>query len=207
MPDLEHEWAGLWERIGAKGEYVGGVYTILYGRYSEPHRKFHNLQHIEHCLEEYMPVRRFLDYPDELEFALWFHDIVYDTNAKDNEERSAEMAYDVAIGAGMSERFANRVYSLVMVTKHSSLPEVKDEQFMADIDLSGMGRLEEEYDKVERAIREEYKEIPDGVFKPGRSAILRRFLGRPHIYSTGFFRQKYEEQARRNMERAIVNLR
>jgi predicted metal-dependent HD superfamily phosphohydrolase len=39
-----------------------------------------------------------------------------------------------------------------------------------------------------------------------RAKILKSFLARPQIYSTQFFRDKYEAQARFNLVRSIAQL-
>src|SRR5690242_14027091 len=59
-------------------------------RYSEPHRRYHTLAHVEELLAL---LRDFeLQDRDSVEAAVWFHDAIYDTRATDNEARSAELA-------------------------------------------------------------------------------------------------------------------
>ena len=94
-----------------------------------------------------------------------------------------------------------------MATKHSESPTDPDVQLLVDIDLSILGQSEEKFDEYELQVRKEYEWVSEGAFVTGRSAILKSFLNRPTIYSTQFFRNKYEAQARRNIDRSLSRLR
>ena len=75
-----------------------------------------------------------------------------------------------------------------------------------DIDLSILGQSEDRFDTYERQVREEYEWVTEDAFVAGRLAILKLFLERPTIYSTPFFRTRYEAQARRNLNRSLAQL-
>jgi len=47
--------------------------------------------------------------------------------------------------------------------------------------------------------------VDDDAFRKGRSAILQRFLDRPAIYATPAMRSRYEEPARQNLRRSLLN--
>lgn len=81
----------LWKYIRVQGD-AEGVYADLVARYTKPHRAYHTPAHIEHCLEELKQVRHLVANPDAVEMALWYHDAIYDTRAKDNKEKSAKLA-------------------------------------------------------------------------------------------------------------------
>jgi len=49
--------------------------------------------------------------------------------------------------------------------------------------------------------------LPDAVFGAQRAEILQGFLGRARIFATDWFRDKYEQQARRNLQASISKLR
>ena len=68
------------------------TFTQLIPIYSSPDRAYHNLAHIQACLSEFEAVRSLASNPTAMQTAIWFHDVIYDTHAHDNEERSADFA-------------------------------------------------------------------------------------------------------------------
>lgn len=202
---MKQQWFALWERIDAKGD-ASIVLDDLAARYREPHRHYHALPHIDHCLTELKQARKLILNHNAVEMAIWFHDAIYDTKAKDNEGKSAELAKTVLENAGLSEEFTKQAVNLILATKHIAPPADPDAKLIADIDLSSLGIADEAFDENGRQIREEYKEVPEELFMAGRSAFLDALLKRKTIYYTQFFFEKYEAQARKNLIRAITQL-
>jgi len=145
----EGAWLALWKRIGARGD-AGAVYRDLIARYAEAERAYHTLAHIENCLGELSCVPDAALDRDALRFALWFHDAIYDTQAHDNEERSAALAAQVAGAAKLAAPFGERVTGLIMATKHAASPAALNDQVMVDIDLAILGKVQSEFDEYER---------------------------------------------------------
>jgi predicted metal-dependent HD superfamily phosphohydrolase len=175
--------------------------------YSEKHRHYHTVEHIDHCLHELDREIALASEPAEVEFALWFHDAVYNPHRSDNEEKSAELACALMQRhLGASERIA-RVHAHIMATRHEAPATTPDSQLVVDIDLSILGASEEAYARFEENVRKEYRWVPSIIFRRKRAEILLSFLDRPNIYSTQPFRSRYEAQARRNLESAIAALR
>lgn len=195
----------LWRRIGASGE-PAPVFKLLQTHFSEKHRAYHNLKHINDCLDEFEVVRGRCDDADSVEFALWFHDVIYDPKAKDNEEQSAALAWRVCGDVKLPAYFATRVRALILATKHTAEPQGNDARIIVDVDLSILGQSEATFDKYERNIRAEYTWVPEAQFRSGRAAILKGFLARPRIYSTEYFFDKYENAARANLARSLEKL-
>jgi predicted metal-dependent HD superfamily phosphohydrolase len=202
---MKTRWLTFWARAGAAGD-PEPEWRSLSARYQEPHRAYHTLRHIAHCLDELESARGLAADPVAVEMALWYHDGVYDPRAKDNEERSADIAARAAAAMGLPGGFGARVAGLILVSTHRAPAEDADPRLFADIDLSILGQAAEAFDEYERQVRVEYSWVPVPAFNAGRSAILRSFLGRPSIYGTEFFREKYEATARRNLSRSIARL-
>jgi predicted metal-dependent HD superfamily phosphohydrolase len=75
---------------------------------------------------------------------------------------------------------------------------------MVDIDLVPLAALPAIFNANGQAIRAEYANLGDEAYFQGRAAILQKFLSRPRIYCTETFRQKYEQQARSNLQRTLA---
>jgi predicted metal-dependent HD superfamily phosphohydrolase len=202
----QSRWLDLWQRLGGQGD-AASVYSDLVRHYEEQHRAYHNFCHIQHCLLEFDSARHLAANPHAIELAIWFHDVVYDTHAKDNEECSAELAASVLQSSEISESLIKSVSRLILATKHAALPNDSDESLLVDVDLSILGQQWGKFEEYERQIREEYNWVEAKAFAEGRSRILEMFLNRPRIYATDFFRAKYEDKARKNITRSIAQLK
>jgi len=198
-------WHEMWKELGAATPDPK-LYGELIARYSEPHRKYHTVQHLEECFEKLDEVRALAQHPAEVELALWFHDAIYDVKRQDNENKSADWARASALATGTPAEACNRVHSLVMATRHKAVPRGTDAEILVDIDLSILGAIPERFDQYEQQVREEYAWVPDFLFRRERKAILKEFLARPRIFSTTHFRDRYEQQARSNIERSLKRL-
>lgn len=142
----------------------------------------------------------------ELEIALWYHDAVYDPRSTDNEARSAAMAQRDLQAARVAPSRIEAIDQLIMATKHDGTVETPDAALLVDIDLSILGRSRDEFEQYDQAIRAEYAWVPEDEYRAGRSAVLERFLARPAIYATTWFRARYEKIARRNLALALEQL-
>lgn len=67
------------------------IYPV-YENYNEPHRYYHNVNHVQSMLKEVDELRRDLDVHEIgiLTRAIVYHDVIYDPRRQDNEERSVE---------------------------------------------------------------------------------------------------------------------
>ena len=202
---MYERWCDLSQKTFACRRTSGLMWDILNISYSHPTRKYHNFEHIENCLIELdsapKPAYTFA------EVAIWFHDIVYNPLASDNEEQSAKMAVAFLESAKMPQPFCQMVKWAICETTHKvynpNLLPSRDICVVLDVDLASLGFSWEKFKGNGESIREEYKFVPDEVFWPKRKEILTNFLNRPRIYYTEHFRDKYEKQARNNLERAI----
>ena len=204
VSSLLARWRSVWRQLGAPADEE--LFGKVVERYSEPHRRYHTLQHLQECFGHLEDVRSFAEQASEVELALWFHDAIYVTTRKDNEELSAEWARDSALSLGVSPEQAERIAGLVMATKHDAVPIGRDAAVLVDIDLAILGADAARFDEYEVQIREEYAWVPEPSYRNARRKILHDFLDRERIYSTEFFQIAPETRAHENISRSLVRL-
>jgi predicted metal-dependent HD superfamily phosphohydrolase len=203
-PDQDR-WMALCRSVGVN-KPESGWYDRLTKAHAEPQRFYHNQQHIAECLAEFDQARELAMDPTAVEFALWFHDAVYDPKAGDNEEQSAALSKECLNSLGANHKFSEHVAFLIMATKSHEVGISIDAAVMVDVDLSILGRDTKRFFEYEEQIRKEYQWVPQLVFASKRAEILKRFLSRERIFATDWFRNKYEKQARLNLEASIAVL-
>ncbi|MER9299098.1 hypothetical protein NKI38_21765 [Mesorhizobium sp. M0621] len=179
--------------------------------YRAPGRHYHNLAHIEAMLALAGEYRGSLGDLEAVEAAIWFHDAIYDSKAKDNEAQSAHLAEKKLAGRTDRSRL-NRISAMIVATATHQVPpfddatSIRDASLFLDMDLSILGAAPDVFDAYERAVRREYAWVEEPMWRAGRSAVLKNFLARPHIFHTEEFRQRFERQARENMARSLAAL-
>ena len=183
----------------------------LSGLYRAEGRHYHNLAHIEAMLALAGDYRASLHDPDAVEAAIWFHDAIYDSKAKDNEARSAALAETRLAGSTDAGRLG-RISAMILATATHQLPRfddaiaTRDASLFLDMDLAILGAAPDAFDAYERAVRREYDWVEEPMWRAGRGAVLTGFLARPRIFHTEEFRQRFEPQARLNMARSLEAL-
>jgi predicted metal-dependent HD superfamily phosphohydrolase len=198
-------WTGLWNRLGAQGDGLS-IFSGLEAAYADPARAYHTADHIRDCLAQFDLSPETAQRPDEVEAAIWFHDAVYLPGSSDNEDQSARLAQTALTDAGAPEEVAHRIAGLVLATKHLAIPTERDAALLCDIDLSILGRPPEVFEEFEQRIRREYVWVPEPVYRGARAEILAGFLRRRSIFQTDYFRDRYEVQARANLELVLKEL-
>lgn len=194
---LGERFTALLQRMGVESRFED-VYPELVEHYSESGRHYHNLEHIRQCLGVVDQVRELLEDPEAVELALWFHDVVNDPGAHDNELRSALM-FDRQLGVYLPTPRADNIHAMIMATVHPSDARAHDEQFVADIDLSGMSLPWPKFLRDTESLRKERRHLSDSQFQLGTLEFFKKLLSRPSIYLTGHFKTKHGKDARRNI--------
>lgn len=200
-------WVETWGELGVSDSpQLRHLRGDVLGRYSEPHRHYHTQQHLAECFEKIQDIIALAEHPAEVKIGLWFHDAIYDTQRHDNEERSVAWARSAGRELGAAADSAQRIYDLIMFTRHAAEPIGIDARVLVDADLSILGAQPARFQEYERQVRSEYGWVPDAMFRSTRAKILKEFLARPHLYGTGPFQERYEAQARRNLQHSLMAL-
>ncbi|MEM7033862.1 MAG: N-methyl-D-aspartate receptor NMDAR2C subunit [Chloroflexota bacterium] len=199
------DWKTLW--LDLKGQTNPETsYNALCDLYTESHRAYHNLNHIEDCLTQFAEVKHLAEQPNEVEAALWLHDVIYDPRASDNEAQSKDWAVDILTQGKVTKTSIETISILILDTQHTVIPQTLDGKLIVDIDLSILGRPPKVFEKYEQQIRGEYQWVPIEHYRLGRRQILQSFLERDQIYQTAFFQERFEIQARKNLQTSIDQL-
>lgn len=202
---LRERFIRLWQHCLLPGarDKAAAVWQELSDRYGEAHRHYHDEGHLAHCLGQLDLAACEIGRPGQVEMAIWFHDAINDPGATDNEARSARLFREQAAGA-MAADFVAAVEDLILVTTHDHEPDDLDHRFMCDIDLASFGCPWECFMRDSENLRAEFPG-PDEAYILGKRAFLESLLARPQIFSTDFFRSRFEEQARANI-RGLLSL-
>lgn len=175
-----------------------GLGRSLLDRWGEPHRHYHDVRHLVHCLAA-------LDELTEgavgrpVALAAWFHDAVYDGVAGEDEEASARLAEALlpdAVGAAEASEVARLVR---LTTRHA--PDLDDAggTLLSDADLSILAVPEGRYHVYLRDVRLDYAHVGDEVFRAGRRAVVERLLSTTPLFRTHRGFDLWEDAARTNL--------
>lgn len=91
----------------------------------------------------------------------------------------------------------------ILATKSHNKSIDTDTNYFTDADLSILGQPWETYSVYYNNVRKEYSIYPDFVYNPARKKVLKHFLTKTTIFKTEFFRDKFESQAKLNLQREI----
>jgi len=176
--------------------------------YAEPHRRYHNEQHLDDCLRQVDDLLELAERDRRrLRWALLWHDAVYESGARDNEVRSAALAKQELTACGVDPADVAEVARLILLTEsHRAAEDDYLGGLVISIDLSILGSDPQRYRDYAEAIREEYAHVPDELWRAGRGAVLRRMLHADALYPDSKFRDALEEQARLNMTAELMTL-
>lgn len=197
-------WAEACWALGVRSDRA--ALEELLARLAEPHRRYHDLTHVEACVNLFDDHRGEARRPGEVLFAILFHDAVYDPHRTDNEEASAALAHEVLARLDADAPVIDHVAHLIRCTATHEPGGDADAEILLDVDLSILGEPEDVYERFEHAIRQEYAFVPDDAFRAARRAVLERLLARPAIYRVPALAREREAQARANLSRAIAAL-
>ncbi|OUL29197.1 hypothetical protein BV378_06175 [Nostoc sp. RF31YmG] len=180
------------------------AFNHLVEAYSSLGRYYHTLKHIHHVLSTIEVLEGYTQDLISVQLAAWLHDIVYDTQAQDNEEKSAEYAYDLLSNLKIPLNNIVTVNRLILNTKqHQSAANDFNSQVLLDADLAILAVHPIQYQEYANAIRQEYAWVPEAKYIAGRQQILERFLQRQRIYFTPLMFEMAEESARANLKAEI----
>lgn len=178
--------------------------------YLEPQRHYHNLLHItamkDHLLAAEAEGVPIADGMAAAVFVMW-HDAIYIHQAPhgSNEKMSAQLC-KFALTTLIHPHSISRACEAILATINHQLPDPElcpDAPLLLDCDLAILGASPERFAEYDAAIRREYWHVPEALYREKRREVLKGFYAREQIYFTDWARQRWDAQARVNLEAAI----
>lgn len=197
------KWAEAVTTLGGTPD----AWPRLEARYREPHRRYHTLDHAAAVARDSAWLAADLGETDRaiVAVAAWAHDVVYDAKPGEDERASAEWARDAL--QGVAEPNIERVEGLILATiKHDAPPDDLLATALLDADLAILGAPEERYAAYAEAVRQEYAQYPDDVWREGRIAVLEGILART-LYRSAAARTRWATAAEKNLTAELTHWR
>ncbi len=185
---------------------IVSIWNEIEKNHTHPKRYYHTLKHLEHLIEQLTLVKDNIEVWDGVLFALYFHDIIYSVTKHKNEEMSSELAAKKLAQLKVPVEIIKKTRRIITATKKHEPNTDNDVNYFTDADLSILGTEPETYKAYCDQIRKEYAIYPDLVYKPGRKKVVQHFLDMEKIFKTEYFEEKYEEQARVNLNEELISL-
>lgn len=197
-------WQNTLQGLGVDEVATEQAFKYLVEAYSTPGRHYHTLKHIACVLNTIYTLKVYAQDFAAVQLAAWFHDVVYDAQAKDNEERSADYACEMLTSLGIPRNTITTVCRLILNTKHhQAAADDYDSQILLDADLAILAANPIQYQEYAHAIRQEYAWVSAAEYIAGRKQVLERFLERQFIYFTPLMFEVAEQSARCNLQAEI----
>ncbi|WP_299117357.1 hypothetical protein [uncultured Winogradskyella sp.] len=205
ITELKSKWFDLFSKYTEDQTRIAALWDDLLKHYSDKNRYYHNLSHIQNMLLQAESFRNNIEDYEALIFAIWYHDVIYKSTKKDNENKSALFAQKALGTLNYEEKRLKNIQNLIISTKKHEiiLNNNKDNAYLLDFDLSILGSEWNIYENYTKQIRKEYKIYPNFMYRPDRKKVLQHFLERKTLYFTEAYKMKFENQARKNLKKEI----
>lgn len=189
-------------------------------KYREPHRHYHGLAHIKHCLWELDQIpenlletsgpqaTNRLGSRREIELAIWFHDVIYDPRSKSNEHDSAKYFISKLASSVVSDQtHVASVSHMIELSNHRHPVNDKTSAlaYFLDIDMAILGRPTIHYNEYAQNVRLEYEHVPQLVYSHYRKKFLNSVF-KHGAFQTEWFQEKYKETSISNMKAEFKEL-
>ncbi|MEB3865067.1 MULTISPECIES: metal-dependent hydrolase [Acinetobacter] len=200
LSKLEHVWFELHQYYHLSGPQK--ILDILIAAYSEKQRAYHTVQHLYECLILFESIRAELNDAPAVALAIYFHDVIYDPQAKDNELKSAEL-FEQYMAQDLPVNTVQKIKQWILATQKHVSTDVPDLQFLLDIDLAILAATPERFTEYEQQIQQEYSWVDPQVYSTKRKEVLRHFYQSKPLYQTAYFQKNFELRAKQNLKHIL----
>lgn len=132
-----------------------------------------------------------LNDPYAVALALWFHDVVYEPQALDNELKSAEL-FEQLMAQDLQLDTMQKIKRWILATQKHGPTDETDLQFLLDIDLAILAATPERFMQYEQQIQQEYDWVDPEVYSIKRKEVLMNFYQSELLYQTAYFQKNFE---------------
>ncbi len=185
---------------------------VALSHHRQPHRAYHDERHVLELLE--LARMHAPDLTPAERLAILFHDAVYVPGAPkgENEALSALLmratVFALARAGAMAAPTAATIDdadAIIRATTHAEPPPALAAR-MCDLDLWRLAAPWDDFQRHGEDIRHEFRYLhpSDEAFWTARRAFYRSMLDKPAIFTTPWFRDRFEAQARNNLRRAAA---
>ena len=184
-------------------ELANNLWLEIFTKYSEPKRHYHTIEHLEAMITDLKEVKENITDWDTTLLAVFYHDIIYKASSNTNEADSNKLAKKRLLEISYPVDKIEKCVAMILATKQHELSQDNDTNYLIDVDLAVLGKNSEDYLKYTEQIREEYNLYADFMYNSGRKKVLQHFLQMDSIFKTHYFTDKYEKNARVNIENEL----
>jgi predicted metal-dependent HD superfamily phosphohydrolase len=203
---IQNKWRRLLKGFNIDEKIINQTFSEIATVYRCQGRYYHNLTHIQEMLQIVYNLNSKYKLDVSIVFATWFHDIVYDTQANDNEERSADYARNLLSSLNIPSSTIDKTCSLILTTKyHKASEDDFETKILVDADLAILGSNPKRYSEYMLLIRQEYAWVPEQEYIVARKRALISFMERAYIFHTPELLH-LEASARQNIKEEINHL-
>lgn len=216
MAELKARYIGLMARFNVPASRAERAFERVIEGYRNPPRFYHTIDHVADVLAHLdwaaehvanvtaLPADDRQTFLDSIELAIWYHDIVYDAAAHDNEAESAKFMVEEAEKLRIDPATVREAAQAILITADHSSAKTLAERMIADCDLHSLGVSWEQFAHNSAMIRKEYAHVPEAAFFEGRKKFMASLLDKAPLYKTKAFVDRYEQQAEDNIKRLIA---
>lgn len=199
----ELEITKYWQKLAGEDAVSKKWLEVILTKHSESHRHYHNLSHLVDLLKKADELFKEVEFDSIhraiISYSIFFHDIIYNPQSRDNESGSAKLFMEYATEKKLMQVLFEGVYETILASaSHSSPVKYPVTAYFLDLDLSILGAEEDQFNLYEDQIREEFAFVPDDIFNTERTKIMHK-LANP--YKTEYGRNKFSHGANRNLKK------
>ncbi|MCB0967787.1 MAG: HD domain-containing protein [Ilumatobacter sp.] len=204
MSGDERELHLAWQRHVGIGAEAAHWFDTVMGAYRAEGRHYHTVRHVRWVVQHIRalaPPAGVVDGDlDTAVAAAFFHDVVYDPTANDNEATSASMARRALTDLGWPPGPTDHVAAMIEATAdHGTAGDDLATCVMLAADLGVLAAEPSPYGDYVRNVRKEYRHLDDAAWTAGRSSFVRSMLDRSAIFPVPLRLNAWERRARANL--------